>query len=248
MGAIMNGIALHKGFIPYSGTFLVFSDYCKPAIRMSALMQQKVIYVMTHDSIGLGEDGPTHQPIEHLESMRSIPNLLVLRPCDIYETLECWQIALTSKQPVLMSLTRQKLNFSVNEYHDENLTNKGAYIISKEEKSLQATIIATGSEVEIALKAQEILLQEDISVRVVSMPCVELFEQQDIKYQQDILGSTANIIAVEAAYSPIFYKYAKKLIGIESFGASGKYQDLYEYFGINTDNIIKTVKKMIHEN
>jgi transketolase len=248
MGAIMNGIALHKGFIPYSGTFLVFSDYCKPAIRMSALMQQKVIYVMTHDSIGLGEDGPTHQPIEHLESMRSIPNLLVLRPCDIYETLECWQIALTSKQPILMSLTRQKLAFSVKEYHDENRSNKGAYIISKEQNKLQATIIATGSEVEIALKAQEILSQENIGIRVVSMPCFELFDQQDVKYHKEILGNTSNIIAVEAAYSPIFYKYAKKLIGLESFGASGKYEDLYKHFGITADNIINTVKDMINEN
>ena len=245
MAAIMNGIALHKGFIPYSGTFLVFSDYCKPAIRMSALMKQKVIYVMTHDSIGLGEDGPTHQPIEHLESMRAIPDLLVLRPCDIYETLECWQLALTTKSPILFSLTRQKLNFSVKEYSPQNRSINGAYIISKEQEGLDATIIATGSEVEIALEAQKKLLQLNIGVRIVSMPCIELFVQQSKEYQQKTLGNTKNILAIEAAYSPIFYKYAKEVIGIETFGASGKYKDLYEYFNITSTNISNKINNMV---
>ena len=245
MAAIMNGIALHKGFIPYSGTFLVFSDYCKPAIRMSALMKQKVIYVMTHDSIGLGEDGPTHQPIEHLESMRAIPDLLVLRPCDIYETLECWELALTTHNPILFSLTRQKLNFSVKQYSSQNRSINGAYIISKEQEKLDATIIATGSEVEIALEAQYKLLQENIDVRVVSMPCVELFAKQNREYQQEILGNTKNILAIEAAYSPIFYQYAKEVIGIETFGASGKYKDLYEYFNITSTHISNKINNMV---
>lgn len=246
MAGIMNGIALHKGFIPYSGTFLVFSDYCKPAIRLSSLMKQKVIYIMTHDSIGLGEDGPTHQPVEHLESLRAIPDLLVLRPCDIYETLECWELALATKdKPVLFSLTRQNLPFSVSSYTDNNRSECGGYIISQEHSELQATIIATGSEVSIAIEAQAQLKTQGISARVVSMPCLELFEQQSDEYQEKVLGKTSNIVAVEAAYSPKFYKYAKKLIGMKSFGASGKYQDLYNHFGITKEKIIDEITKAL---
>lgn len=246
MAGIMNGIALHKGFIPYGGTFLVFSDYCKPAIRLSALMKQKVIYVMTHDSIGLGEDGPTHQPIEHLESLRSIPNLLVFRPCDLYETIECWELALAIKDaPIVFSLTRQKLPFSITKYNEENRCKYGAYVISEEDNNLQATIIATGSEIPIALAAQQQLKTQNISVRVVSMPCIELFDKQSKKYQDDVLGNTKNVIAVEAAYSPKFYKYATKLIGMESFGASGKYLDLYHHFGITEEHIVNEITNII---
>lgn len=246
MAGIMNGMALHKGFIPYGGTFLVFSDYCKPGIRLSSLMKQKVIYVMTHDSIGLGEDGPTHQPIEHLESLRSIPNLLVFRPCDVYETIECWELALSIKDtPILFSLTRQNLPLSVSKYNPENNSQYGGYIISKEHSQLQATIIATGSEVAIAIEAQEMLKTQNISTRIVSMPCIELFEQQSQTYKDKILGNTRNIIAVEAAYSPIFYKYAKKIIGMESFGASGKAEDLYKHFGITGEHIVNEIIKII---
>ncbi|MBA4210953.1 MAG: transketolase, partial [Parvibaculum sp.] len=200
MAAAMNGIALHKGFIPYSGTFLVFTDYCRPAIRLSALMGQRVIHVMTHDSIGLGEDGPTHQPVEHLASLRAMPNLNVFRPADAVETLECWQLALEAKgTPSVLALSRQNLPAVRTENSDKNLCARGAYELSPASAKAEVSLLATGSEVEIALAAQKILEKDGIPTRVVSMPCLELFEQQSREFREDMLGQGTVRIAIEAA-------------------------------------------------
>ncbi len=243
MAALMNGIALHKGFIPYSGTFLVFSDYMKPAMRLSALMKQQVIYVLTHDSIGLGEDGPTHQPVEHLAMLRAIPNFNVFRPCDLMETIGCYEQALAHKQtPSGMSLSRQNIPFLNG---NSDLVAKGGYVISPSNGEAQATIIATGSEVEIAVNAQAELAKKNIQVKVVSMPCLELFEQQSKEYQQQILGNKNNFkIVVEAALKQGWEKYLGEkgiFIGMNSFGASAKAEDLYQYFGITVENVVKSV-------
>ena len=245
MGAMMNGMALHGGIIPYSGTFLVFSDYCKPAIRLSALMKQKVIYVFTHDSIGLGEDGPTHQPIEHLDALRLIPDLIVLRPCDTVETAECWEIALSEKgAPIALSLTRQGLEPAVMESSSVNKSAKGGYVISAEKNSHQVTIIASGSEVEIAIVAQKELEESGIGARVVSMPAVTLFDKQSKSYKQEVLGEVP-AVAIEASKALSYYRYAKTFIGMESFGASAKAVDLYEHFSITSKRIIKEVKEIL---
>ncbi len=241
MGAIMNGLALHKGVIPYSGTFLVFSDYLKPALRLSALMEQRVIYVFTHDSIGLGEDGPTHQPIEHLDALRLVPNLTVFRPADAYETVEAWQYALSSHKPTALSLTRQNIPTVTKEFRTENYSSKGGYIVSDTEIAQQATIIASGSEVQIALEAQQILAEQNIGVRVVSMPSISLFEQQDKNYQNEILGDVDKIIAIEASNSHNYYKFAQKFIGMQSFGASAKAVDLYEHFEITSSKLVAEI-------
>lgn len=245
MAAIMNGLALYGGFIPYSGTFLVFSDYCKPAVRLSALMAQQVIYVFTHDSIGLGEDGPTHQPVEHLDALRLIPNLTVIRPCDTIETIEAWQFALNSHdKPVALSLTRQAVQQLSNETTSNNNVAKGGYIIAKEENEYQATLIASGSEVEIAMAAKLLLEQENIGVRVVSMPAVTIFAEQNAQYISDCLGNGPKI-AIEASKAYSYDKFANKFIGMNSFGASGKAEDLYEHFGLTAENIIKELKKLL---
>ena len=242
MAAIMNGIALHKGFIPYSGTFLVFSDYMKPAMRLSALMKQQVIYVLTHDSIGLGEDGPTHQPIEHLAMLRAIPNFNVFRPADIMETVGCYEQALKHQQtPSAMILSRQNVPFLNG---DSNACAKGGYIISDSDLPLQVTIIATGSEVAIAVDAKNELRQLNIGVKVVSMPCVEIFEQQNEEYQQQVLGSKNLVVVVEAALKQGWEKYLGDkgiFIGMKGFGASAKAEDLYDYFGISAKNIVQMV-------
>jgi len=245
MGAMMNGMALHGGIIPYSGTFLVFSDYCKPAIRLAALMEQKVVYVFTHDSIGLGEDGPTHQPIEHLDALRLIPNLVVLRPCDTVETAECWELALTLQhKPVALSLTRQGLEQLVTEGSKRNNSANGGYVLRKEDNDHKATIVASGSEVELAVAAKQQLEAEGIGVRVVSMPAVTLFEQQGQAYIKGCLGDVP-VVAVEASKSLSYNRFADKFIGMESFGASAKATDLYEHFGITTKRIINEVKELI---
>ncbi len=199
MAAAMNGIALHGGFIPYGGTFLVFTDYCRPAIRLSALMGQRVIYVMTHDSIGLGEDGPTHQPVEHLASLRAIPNLNVLRPCDATETLECWELALESKTaPSILSLTRQNVPVLRTAYSEENLCAKGGYVISESSGEAKVTLIATGSEVSLAVDAQTLLAAQGIAAKVVSMPCCEIFDCQPQAYRESVLGKNTLKVAIEA--------------------------------------------------
>lgn len=246
MAAAMNGIALHGGFIPFGGTFLVFTDYCRGAIRLSALMEQRVIYVMTHDSIGLGEDGPTHQPVEHLASLRAIPNLNVFRPCDAVETAECWQLALKNeKTPSVLALTRQGVPLLRNEHVKENLCAKGAYILSEAEGELQVTIFATGSEVAIAMDAKAKLQNEGVGVRVVSVPCVELFQQQEPDYRVSMFCNSSLKVVIEAA-SPMGWEGFRGphgiFIGMEGFGASAPIKELYEKFGITAENVVKRVK------
>ena len=247
MGAIMNGLALHGEFIPYGGTFMVFTDYCRPAIRLSALMQQRVIYVMTHDSIGLGEDGPTHQPVEHLASLRAMPNLNVFRPCDATETAECWALALASHStPSILSLTRQNLPALRTAYTPDNLCARGGYVLREAELTDSApcyTLIATGSEVSIAVEAKKLLAEKDIAARVVSMPCWELFDQQPESYRKQVLGSGPRI-AIEAASGFGWQKYLGEngvFIGMNSFGASAPAPDLYKHFGITAEAVVKAV-------
>lgn len=247
MAAIMNGMALHGGIIPFGGTFFVFSDYMRPAMRLAALMGIRVIYVLTHDSIGVGEDGPTHQPIEHLASYRCIPNILTFRPCDVVETAEAWQIALeTEDKPSLLALTRQGLPL-LRRSAEVNLSAKGGYIIAGEDKKRQATIIATGSEVSLAVEAMNKLAEEGIKVAVVSMPCTELFDAQPIDYQEQVLGKAPRI-AVEAASKFGWEKYVGlegDIIGMDGFGASGPAEELYKYFGITVEEVADAVKNCL---
>ncbi|HMM13076.1 MAG TPA: transketolase [Parvibaculum sp.] len=249
MAAAMNGIALHKGFIPYSGTFLVFTDYCRPAIRLSALMEQRVIYVMTHDSIGLGEDGPTHQPVEHLASLRAMPNLNVFRPADAVETLECWQIALEAKKtPSVLALSRQNLPAVRTTDTDENLCAKGGYELSPASSAAKVTLIATGSEVEIALAAQKLLEAEGIGARVVSMPCVELFEAQSREYKAKTLGEGTVKVVIEAALRYGWDRYIGAdgaFIGMTGFGASAPAKDLYKHFNITPEAAVAAAKSCL---
>jgi transketolase len=249
MGAIMNGLALHGGFIPYGGTFLVFSDYCRPALRLSALMKQRVIYVMTHDSIGLGEDGPTHQPIEHLASLRAMPDLQVFRPADAVEVAECWALALQSPHtPSVLALTRQAVPFlRTEEFHsDEWPCRYGAYILrSSAYPQEQVRLFATGSEVSLAIAVQTELHKNHIGATVVSMPCWSLFEQQSAEYRQQILGPNACLrVGIEAASAFGWAKYVGEdglFFGLERFGASAPYRDLYAHFGLTVDNITRTI-------
>ena len=245
MAGCMNGMALHGGIIPYGGTFLVFSDYCRPAIRLSALMRKQVIYVMTHDSIGVGEDGPTHQPVEHLSSLRSIPNLYVFRPADAIEVLECWEIALKlTDSPSVFILSRQDVNCIRSICIEENLSSKGAYIIREYEKDLDVTIFATGSEVEVALKASDILKNKGLGTRVVSVPCWELLGQQDKKYIFNLLNNKSIKAAVEAASSFGWHKYIGEngiFVGLENFGISAPCKDLYKHFGITAENLVSKI-------
>ncbi len=244
MAAVMNGLALHGGVVPYGGTFLVFTDYCRPAIRLSAIMQQRVIYVMTHDSIGLGEDGPTHQPVEHLASLRAMPGLYVMRPCDTVETAECWQLALNAKQPSVLALTRQALPTLRTTHTDENLCAKGGYVIAEAEGKRQATLIATGSEVSLVMDARAKLKAEGVAAAVVSLPSWELFDAQPEAYREQVLGDGVRV-AVEAASTFGWTKYVGlkgAVIGMTTFGASAPAPELYKHFGITADAIVKAVK------
>ena len=249
MAAAMNGIALHGGFVPYGGTFLIFTDYCRPAIRLSALMQQRVIYVMTHDSIGLGEDGPTHQPVEHLASLRAIPNLNVYRPCDVVETAECWAASLeTSSTPSVLSLSRQGLPCLRTEHTDENLSSKGGYVLAEAEAKRDVTLIASGSEVEIAMEARDQLKAEGVSAAVVSMPCLDKFEEQSQDYRDQVTQLETPVVVVEAAIEQSWGKYLGrngKFVGMSTFGASAPANELYEHFGITTQNVVNAAKKII---
>ena len=249
MAAAMNGIALHGGLIPYSGTFLVFSDYCRPSIRLSALMGLRVIYVMTHDSIGLGEDGPTHQPVEHLAALRAIPNLNVFRPADAMETAECWQLALEDKdRPSLIALTRQNLAPVRTEYQPDNLCARGAYVIADADDEAEVSLFATGSEVEIALVAKSMLDEKGHQTRVISIPCFEYFRRQSAAYQRDVIGNAPLRVAVEAAVRQGWDSIIGAdglFVGMDGFGASGPYKDLYEHFGITAENISKKVIKRL---
>ncbi len=249
MGAIMNGMALHGGIIPYGGTFLVFADYMRPAIRLAALMRQQVIYVFTHDSIGLGEDGPTHQPVEHLSALRAIPNLLVIRPGDANETAEAWRVALRHRTgPVALILTRQKLAFIDRTTHGAagDLA-KGAYVLKDAANGAapKSVIIATGSEVEIALKAQAELEASGLPTRVVSMPSMELFAEQTAEYRESVLPHGVKRVAIEAAHPMSWYKWIGDegaIVGIETFGASAPAPRLYEEYGITAAKVVATVR------
>jgi transketolase len=248
MAAAMNGIALHGGLIPYGGTFLVFTDYCRPSIRLSALMGQRVVYVMTHDSIGLGEDGPTHQPVEHLAALRAIPNLKVFRPADTVETAECWELALLSEDgPSVLALTRQNLP-TLRRECAENLSAFGAYILAPADSQRQVTLIASGSEVQIAMEAQQLLRGEGISAAVVSMPSWELFEQQPPHYRDEVLGPGTLHIAIEAA-GPFgwdrWIEAGGTFIGLRGFGASAPAKELFEKFGISAKAVVEAVKTRI---
>lgn len=249
MAAAMNGLALHGGFIPYSGTFLVFSDYARGAIRLGALMHQRVIHVMTHDSIGLGEDGPTHQPVEHLASLRAMPGLLVFRPADAVETAECWQAALESEhRPSVMALTRQGLPTVRTVHTSENLSAHGAYELKAASGEAKVTLFATGSEVEIALAAREILEGEGTPARVVSVPSFELFFEQEEEYQREVIGNAPARVAVEAAVSlgwTSFIGESGRFVGMTGFGASAPIKDLYAHFGITAEAVVAAAKSQL---
>ncbi|WP_375624319.1 MULTISPECIES: transketolase [unclassified Bartonella] len=247
MGAVMNGLALYGGFIPYGGTFLCFSDYMRPAMRLSSLMGLRVIYVMTHDSIGLGEDGPTHQPVEHLSSLRAMPNHLVFRPADAMETVECWQLALKARgTPSTLALSRQNLPLLRQEYEEENLCMLGAYEFLTASDDAQVTLFASGSELQIAVKAHQVLEEKGIPTRVVSVPCFELFSQQSCSYQRALIGDAPIKIAIEAAIRQGWDRFIGcdgVFIGMEGFGASGTIDALYTHFGITCENVVATVEK-----
>ena len=254
MAATMSGIALHGGLIPYGGSFLIFTDYCRPAIRLAALMGLKVIYVMTHDSIGLGQDGPTHQPIEHLASLRAIPNLNVFRPCDAVETAECWALALSeTNRPSVLALTRQKLEPSRREHSAENLSGRGAYRIAPASGKARAQLLATGSEVAIVRAAQTRLEAEGIPAEVISMPCWELFDRQDADYRRELLRPDTVKVALEAAAPFGWERYVGlegaaigiTRFGASRFGASAPYEVLYEKFGITAEAVVKAVKERL---
>ncbi len=251
MSGVMNGIALHSNLIPYGGTFLIFSDYCKPSIRLSALMKKRVIYVMTHDSIGLGEDGPTHQPIEQLSGLRAIPNLNVFRPADRIETIECWEHALkSSKTPSVLSLTRQNLNPVRKIYPNKNLCSLGAYEVLRTNKKINLTILASGSEVNLALEVSHKLAKDKIYSKVISMPCMELFELQSKSYKNKILEETKFKISIEAGSSDCWKKYVGDngiAFGIDEFGKSAPYKDIYRYFGLESTNIKSITKKLLNK-
>ncbi len=251
MSGVMNGIALHSNLIPYGGTFLIFSDYCKPSIRLSALMKKRVIYVMTHDSIGLGEDGPTHQPIEQLSGLRAIPNLNVFRPADRIETIECWEHALkSSKTPSVLSLTRQNLNPVRKIYPNKNLCSLGAYEVLRTNKIINLTILASGSEVNLALEVSHKLAKDKIYSKVISMPSMELFELQSKSYKNKILEETKFKISIEAGSSDCWKKYVGDngiAFGIDEFGKSAPYKDIYKYFGLESTNIKNITKKLLNK-
>ncbi len=247
MAAAMNGIALHGGFVPYGGTFLVFSDYARGAIRLSALMGLRVIYVLTHDFIGLGEDGPTHQPVEHLAALRAMPNFHVFRPADAIETAECWELALASRHtPSVLSLSRQNLP-TLDRPIGENLSAKGAYVLRDAVGKRDVTLLATGSEVEIALAAADILATQGLKAAVVSMPCWELFEAQSEAYRAEVLGGAPRV-AVEAAVRLGWDRWIGErgaFIGMSGFGASGPAGELYKHFGVTAEAVADAARTLV---
>ena len=249
MCGIMNGLSLHSKLIPYGGTFLIFSDYCKPSIRLSAIMKQRVIYVMTHDSIGLGEDGPTHQPIEQLSGLRSIPNLNIFRPADRVETIECWELALrNSKTPSVLSLTRQNLKPIRNKYSALNKSSYGAYEVLRTRGKISLTILASGSEVGIAIEVSHKLAKDNIYSKIISMPCQEIFDSQKNSYKKKIMNETIYKVSIEASttnnWDKYFGKNGKKF-GINDFGKSAPYKDIFKHFGLTSENIYKEIKKFV---
>ena len=249
MCGIMNGLSLHSNLIPYGGTFLIFSDYCKPAIRLAAMMKQKVIYIFSHDSIGLGEDGPTHQPVEQLTSLRSIPNLNVFRPSDLIETYECWELALKNKNgPSVIALTRQNVNAVRNSIDIKNKCSFGAYEISRTSKRIKLTILSSGSETNLAIDVSHKLATEKIYSKVISMPCQELFDQQNNKYKNDILNETNLVISIEASETSLWKKYTGingLNFGVNEFGKSAPYKNIYNFFGLSAKEIISQLKRKL---
>ena len=248
MSAIMNGLALYGGLIPYGGTFLIFSDYCKPSIRLSALMGLKVIYIFSHDSIGLGEDGPTHQPIEQLAGLRAIPNLNVFRPADINEALECWELALKSNDtPSAIALSRQK--FYINPKNSkENKCERGAYVVNITSHESKVTLVASGTEVELALNVQDKLKESGIHSKVVSMPCMEIFDNQPESFRKDIIEQDSLVVTLEAGSIMSWQKYLKEKgmnIGIDQFGESAPYKEVYNHFGFSEEKITDFIQKKL---
>jgi transketolase len=251
MAAAMNGIAVHGGLIPYGGTFLTFSDYARPSIRLSAFMGVRVIYIMTHDSIGLGEDGPTHQPVEHLAALRAMPGLYVYRPADAVETAECWALALQRRDgPSLLALTRQALpllRISPQQGADHNLCARGAYVLSETSRSRHVTLLSTGSEVSIALAASTMLAAEGIGAAVISMPCWELFETQPEEYRSAVLGSAPRM-AVEAAVQFGWERWLGErgaFIGMRGYGASAPGEALFPHFGITAERVAAAARALL---
>jgi len=247
MAAAMNGMALHGGVIPYGGTFFVFSDYCRPAIRLAALMGVRVVFVMTHDSIGVGEDGPTHQPVEQLAAMRAMPGLLVMRPADGVETAECWQLALENvRRPSLIAFSRQDVPTVRTAHTADNLSARGAYELIGDANA-SVTLLATGSEVSLALAARDLLAKDGIGARIVSMPCWELFEEQDEGWRNALLGALPRI-AVEAAAPFGWDRYIGAdgaFVGMHGFGASGPYKDVYKHFAITPEAVAVVAKQLV---
>jgi transketolase len=250
MAAAMNGMALHGGVIPYGGTFFVFSDYCRPSVRLAALMGIRSIFVMTHDSIGVGEDGPTHQPVEQLAAMRAMPRLLVMRPADGVETAECWQIAIeNAARPSLLALSRQDTVLARTTHTEENLCAKGAYVLH-DDVGAKVTFLSTGTEMSIALKARELLAAEGIGARVVSMPCWDLFEEQPEDYRRKVIGNLPRV-AIEAAAPLGWDRYIGPdgaFVGMHSFGASGPAKDVYKHFNITPEAAVLVAKKLLEKN
>ncbi len=251
MAAAMNGIALYHNLVPYGGTFLIFSDYCKPAIRLSALMGLRVIYIFSHDSIGLGEDGPTHQPIEHLSGLRAIPNLNVFRPADVNETLECWEASLNNdKGPSAIVLSRQKLNYVSKIPGKNNRCLMGAYELNISSHDNKVTLVASGSEVELALSTQELLKSSGIESKVVSMPCQELFDKQSEEYKDKILEKDSLIVSIEAGTISCWHKYLKKddvAIGIDEFGKSAPYKEIYEEMKMTSNKVASLIQRKLRK-
>jgi len=249
MAGIMNGMALHGGVLPYGGTFLIFLDYCKPSLRLSAFMGLKVIYIFSHDSIGLGEDGPTHQPIEHLAHLRAIPNLNVFRPADIIETLECWEIALkSSTNPSVIALSRQKIPFVTEMLTNKNMSSLGGYELKKTNSNPEITLIASGSEVQIAIDALDKLKEANINSKVVSMPCQELFDKQSKDYREKVIEKNSKKISIEASSIFGWEKYVGSegsSLGIKSFGKSAPYKTIYENFNLTSNSVVMIAKKML---
>jgi len=249
MAGIMNGMALHGGVLPYGGTFLIFLDYCKPSLRLSAFMGLKVIYIFSHDSIGLGEDGPTHQPIEHLAHLRAIPNLNVFRPADTIETLECWETALkSSTNPSVIALSRQKLPFVTEVLTKKNMSNLGGYELKKTNSSPEITLIASGSEVQIAIDALNKLKEANINSKVVSMPCQELFDRQPKEYREKVIEKNSKKISIEASSIFGWEKYVGSegsSLGIKSFGKSAPYKTIYEDFNLTSNSVVTIAKKIL---
>jgi transketolase len=248
MAAAMNGISVHGGLIPYGGSFLTFTDYCRPSIRLSALMETRVIYVMTHDSIGLGEDGPTHQPIEHLAALRAIPHLLVFRPADAIETAECWALALRHrKNPSVLALTRQGLPLLRTAADHENRSARGAYVLAEAPEGRDVTLLATGSEVSLAMAARGSLAEAGVRAAVVSMPCWELFEAESEEYRQHVLGKAPRV-GIEAAVRLGWDRWLgphSAFVGMHGFGASAPGADVYQHFGITADKVVEAARALI---